>query len=252
MLDNLGGVTTFRCGGCGRALKVPAQFRDPGARATGPGSRPPSPGDATQAMPRVSPGVSPGMVAPAAAAATGQVAAAAMGPVAAAPIPAPGGRESGVAEPTRRSPIAVAGDDTGTADPPLPPVLPGSVRTPMLVRLGLWVVALPLGTLLVFLIASSVGVLTKSQLEDTFLLTGWGRFLPIARILPFCALATALLVQLGVLGFQRLRARRLQGRPPGRSGPGGGTRRGPTRPHAPSGQGQRPTNGARSRERAAS
>ena len=39
MLDNLGGVSTFRCGGCGRGIKVPAQFRG-APRPTGPGSRP--------------------------------------------------------------------------------------------------------------------------------------------------------------------------------------------------------------------
>ena len=54
MLDNLGGVATFRCGGCGRALKVPAQFRQgPNVRPTDP--RPESPAERTQALPKLPP-----------------------------------------------------------------------------------------------------------------------------------------------------------------------------------------------------
>ena len=102
--------------------------------------------------------------------------------------------------------------------------------------------------MLVFAIATSFKVLTRTQLEDTFVLTGWGRFMPIARLLPFCALATAVLVQLGVFGLERLRARNLSAGP---SGPGR-ARRGPTRPHTPGGPRQRGTNGARSRDRVTS
>jgi hypothetical protein len=248
MLDNLGGVTTFRCGGCGRALKVPAQFREPAAR--GPGSRPPSPGEPTQAMPRVRPDADP------------PVASAPVPPVVPTPAPTPapvprvpvagppvaGPPVPGL--PTGRSPIAEAGgpnDIEGSARPA--PIPPESLRPPVVLRLALWAIALPLGSLLVFGIASSLKILTKAQLEDTFLLAGWGRFVPIARLLPFCALATALIVQLGVFGLERLRVRNLRNRPPHRSGPGMGAGPGPTRPHAPGGSVQRGTNGSRSRDR---
>ncbi|HEY5011708.1 MAG TPA: hypothetical protein VIK61_03260, partial [Acidimicrobiia bacterium] len=135
-----------------------------------------------------------------------------------------------------------------TAAVPPVPVTPASLKPPLILRLALWAIALPLGSLIVFAIASSLKVITKAQLEDTFLLAGWGRFVPIARLLPFCALATALIVQLGVFGLERLRARNLRKGPPGRNRP----RPESTRPHAPSGRGQRPDgngSGARSRDR---
>ena len=206
MLDNLGGVSTFRCGGCGRALKVPAQFRGD-ARPTGPGSRPEGPADRTQAMPKVRPATPP----------------AAVPGTPPAAVPAPGATVL---------PRAAAAPD---------------LHPPLILRLALWVIALPLGSLIVFMLASTFGILTKNQLEDTFLLPGWGRFLPIARLLPFCALATALLVQLGVFGLERRRARNRGRRPPGRGPPGVGRR--PRRPMTPPGQGARPTNGARTRAR---
>ena len=269
MLDNLGaGVTTFRCGGCGRALKVPAQFRrDPKARSEVPDRRPKRGGDPTEAMPRVpSAGVRPGV--------------AAMPPVGPPSVPNPApplvGGGAAASMPTTRSPLVDAavpidlGDAQGPTEPPVPPSTPtpasgpgfvppppGSLKPPLILRLAIWIIALPLGTLLVFGIANRLKVLTRLQLENTFVLTGWGRFVPIARLLPFCALATALLVQLGVFGLEWRRVRTLRNRAEGRGrpprGPGkGGVRPGPTRPHSPNGQAQRATNGGRSRDRAIS
>jgi hypothetical protein len=179
--------------------------------------------------------------------------------------------------PTTRSPLvdAAAPIDLrgahGPTEPPVPPSTPtpasgpgwvppppGSLKPPLILRLAIWVIALPLGTLLVFGIANRLKMLTRLQLENTFVLTGWGRFVPIVRLLPFCALATALLVQLGVFGLEWRRARTLRNRAAGRGrgprrGPGkGGSRPGPTRPHSPNGQAQRATNGGRSRDRAIS
>jgi hypothetical protein len=256
MLDNLGGVTTFRCGGCGRALKVPAQFREAGTG--GPGSRPPAPGEPTQAMPRVRPESGP----PAESAPTPPVVPAPVPtpapvppmPVAGPPVAGPpvaGLPRSGppAGPPTGRSPIAEASaplEVDGSARPV--PIPPEGLRPPLVLRLALWAIALPLGSLIVFTVASWLKILTKSQLEDTFLLAGWGRFVPIARLLPFCALVTALIVQLGVFGLEQLRLRNLRNRPPRRRG-GSGARPGPTRPHAPGGQAQPGTNGSRSRDR---
>jgi hypothetical protein len=120
----------------------------------------------------------------------------------------------------------------------------------LILRLAVWVIALPLGSFLVFILASWSGFLTRTQLENTILLPGWGRFVPIARLLPFCALATALLVQLGIFGLERLRDRNLRRGPPGRRRSGGGGR--PRRPMTPAGQGQGATNGSRSRDRVVS
>jgi hypothetical protein len=219
MLDNLGGVSTFRCGGCGRALKVPAQFRQSADgrgsdRSSGPEAQPPA--ERTQALPkvpRVAP-VDPGV------------------PVASPPV-----------APSANGPVVPARAAAGGATP-----TPDSLHPPLILRFALWVIALPLGSLIVFKIASMIGVLTKTQLENTFLESGWGRFVPIARLLPFCALATALIVQLGVFGLERLRAHNLRSGPPGKRGPGSGGR-GPRRPMGPPGQAQRATNGARSRAR---
>lgn len=262
MLDQLGGVTTFRCGGCGRALKVPAQFRERDEPRPAARSRQPSAGEPTQAMPRIGPdavapaagprGVVPPGVVPPSMVPPSALPSITPAAVSAAAAAVPGAPVPGMPVTSARSPRSPAVDElaatTGpTAGASSAPVSPASLRPPLLLRLMLWAIALPLGSLLVFAIASSLKVITKAQLEDTFLLAGWGRFVPIARLLPFCALATALIVQLGVFGLERLRVRNLRKGPPGRSRP----RPGSTRPHAPS-EGQRANgngNGARSRDR---
>jgi hypothetical protein len=76
------------------------------------------------------------------------------------------------------------------------------------IRFALWIVAVPLGFVIVFALAQVIGVLNSDQLEDVALSEGWTRFMPIARLLPFVALVTAGLVQGGVYGLTRLRARR--------------------------------------------
>jgi hypothetical protein len=239
MLDTLGGTTTFRCGGCGRALKVPAQLRSaPNARGTTPGSPSPGAGEPTQALPKVpsgSSGPGPSPVVP-------SIAPTPMSAVAPVPTPVPVPVADGG---DGRRPIAVAGDPTQAVRPTPAPIPPELLRPPLILRLLLWAIALPLGSLFVFSLASSLKVLTKAQLEDTFLLAGWGRFVPIARLLPFCALMTALIVQLGVFGLERLRARNLR-EGPWRRRP---RRPGPSRPLAPGGSRQRATNGDRARDR---
>ena len=261
MLEHLGGVSTFRCGGCGRALKVPAQFRDD-APARAP--RRPAPGpDATQALPRVGPSAA----AAAAAAADPPVSPVPGGvanpgvPTARTPAADPGmgidGVGAGAVPPGRGGPREPVGAPAPKGPPP-EPISPETLKPPLILRLILWVIALPLGSLIVFALASAFGVLTKSQLEDTFLRADWGRFLPIARLLPFCALATALLVQLGVFLLEQLRARNLRNGPRRRGGSGGrggrgGSSPGPTRPLSPRGPAQRATNGGgRTRDRVTS
>jgi hypothetical protein len=238
MLDKLGGVSTFRCGGCGRALKVPAQFRDAAPPARAPEPAPvESENEKTRAMPRIAPRPAP----------------APMPPV----TPVPGGlANAGV--PTAMTPTADGGIDRS---PPIdgaplaadPEAESESLKPPLLLRFALWVIALPVVSLLTFALASAFHMLTKSQLEDTFPRADWGRFVPIARLLPFCALMTALLVQLGVFGLEQLRARNLRAR---RSGGGsgrgpGGARPRPMRPLSPRSP-QRATNGRPARDRVTS
>ncbi len=98
----------------------------------------------------------------------------------------------------------------------VPPAMRGTRRVrgdelPRFVRLLIWVVAVPLGFLLVFGTTRALGFLSQRQLEDAFLLSGWSRFTPILRVLPFWALVTALIVHFGNIGivqWQRTSARR--------------------------------------------
>jgi hypothetical protein len=78
---------------------------------------------------------------------------------------------------------------------------------PFWMRLLVWLVAVPLGFALVFGVARLAGFLTQTQLEDVFLDTGWKRFWPVARLLPFVALVTASIVHFSVLWMSRWRVR---------------------------------------------
>jgi hypothetical protein len=82
-------------------------------------------------------------------------------------------------------------------------------------RLLLWIVAVPLSFLLVFLIARGLSVFTTNQLSDVFLANDNARFWPVARLLPFVALLTATFVQAGVYFLARLRGKRGASRPAG-------------------------------------
>ncbi len=78
---------------------------------------------------------------------------------------------------------------------------------PWWMRFLLWVVAVPLSFLLVFMVARAFSVFTTNQLSDLFLANNMGRFWPVARLLPFVALVTASLVQGGVYLLARVRGR---------------------------------------------
>jgi hypothetical protein len=105
-----------------------------------------------------------------------------------------------------------------TVFPPrrVPPAMRGSRRLrgdelPRVARVAIWFVAVPLSFVLVFGTTRAFGFLSQRQLEDTFLLSGWDRFWPILRVLPFWALITALVVHFGNIGvvqWQRARQRR--------------------------------------------
>ena len=88
----------------------------------------------------------------------------------------------------------------------------GVVQVALWIRLVIWCAAVPIGLAIVFGIARSMGVVTSKELTDTFIRSGWGRFAPIARVLPFAALLIAIIVQASVAGLERRQKRqRLQG-----------------------------------------
>jgi hypothetical protein len=151
-------------------------------------------------------------------------------PVAAAPSgAAPAAAAAGV-DPDLPWPAAPGADPTSTrvlstSPPPAPappkaPAAPKPRRAAKLdpvpgrwIRFLLWIVAVPLGFVIVFAFARAVGMLNSNQLQDVVITDGWKRFVPLARLLPFVALVTAGLVQGAVYGLTRLRERRAA--PPG-------------------------------------
>lgn len=185
----------FPCRACGRVLKVPEM---PGRPAAAPPAAVP-----TAAAP------------PAAAPPEGSLSAGV--PPAARPVPV----ATAVARPTLADEAAWPADPTATRPAPavdgraLGAVGSRSARRPA-ARLGhvpwwmrflLWIVAVPLSFILVFVIARALSVFTSNQLSDLFLANDTSRFWPVARLLPFVALLTASLVQGGVFVLARLRGR---------------------------------------------
>lgn len=140
-------------------------------------------------------------------------------PAPAPPTPAP--VATAVARPAAADPTstrvvpAVDGPALGALSPKSrrPAAHLGSV--PWWLRLLLWIVAVPVSFLLVFVIARGLSVFTTNQLSDLFLANDNARFWPVARLLPFVALLTATLVQLGVYLLARLRGRKAGAGPMG-------------------------------------
>jgi hypothetical protein len=166
----------FPCQGCGRVLKVPEAVGQRAAAQTA----------AARPVPVASASVSPtGPVTP-----LEEVAAPAAAATAAV-TPAVDGQALGALSPrsSRRS-----GHRLGPVS--------------WWMRLLLWFIAVPLAFMSVFLVARAFGFFTTNQLSDLFLANDTSRFWPVARLLPFVALVTALLVTLGVYLLARLRGRR--------------------------------------------
>lgn len=77
-------------------------------------------------------------------------------------------------------------------------------------RLLIWVVAVPVGAVGGGLLANAFGLVTLSQLEDTMLGSGYRRYDPLMRFVPFWALVTALFVTAAVASIEALRRRRAE------------------------------------------
>jgi hypothetical protein len=173
-LDGVSGAA-FPCKGCGRTLKVPQQVPTPAAVGAPPGVDPdlpwPQAGSGASTSTRVLSTTTPPEP----------------------PIP----------------PVApVAPPPAAAPKRPPRPSRPRDPVPPRWMRFALWIVSVPLGFIIVFGIAQIIGVLNSNQLEDVALDTGFARFMPIARLLPFVALVTAGLVQAGVYGLTRWRNQR--------------------------------------------
>ena len=116
-----------------------------------------------------------------------------------------GGAASGAAGSTA---VLAAGDAPPVAPPSTAPkrerrgaARPSSVDDagrreglPLGLRILVWVIALPLGLLIVGLPARSAGYLTSQKLLDVIVKHDVGRFVPIVVIVALWALVTALLV----------------------------------------------------------
>jgi hypothetical protein len=169
----LQGTPTFQCAGCGQVLKTPREYRSP------PGG---APGVANADAPR------------AAAPSTYQ-----------RPPRVPPRRVGGEVPRTRRDPV-VAGDATEALPTAAPRVRPQMRSTPAANgaapsaataplawpwRALVWIIALPVGLLLVVFIARWLGLLTGNNLFDVISGTGIGRYLRLFALAPFAALVVA-------------------------------------------------------------
>ncbi len=186
-LDALPSTATFRCAGCGQLLRNPARPsaspQAPSRRGTaGAPARTDRGADRTAVM--VAPPIAPPGVAPV------EVPARAPAP------PAPP-----EARPPRREP-------PGEAAP----------RMPLVLRLVVWIVAVPVGGAVALLAARLIGFVDGSRLIDMISGDGWGRFSRLWALVPVWALLTAGLVQVAEHLWNRRRARRTG------IGPAGGTR----------------------------
>jgi hypothetical protein len=180
----------FPCRACGRALKVPDM-------STRPAAAPPAAAPSVAAPPAVAPAVAaPPVVRPV------PVATAVAGPT-------PADEAASPADPTAARPVpAVDGKALGAVGPRSGRRAAARLgHVPWWMRFLVWIVAVPLSFILVFVIARAFSVFTSNQLSDLFLANDTSRFWPVARLLPFVALLTALLVQGGVFVLARLRGR---------------------------------------------
>lgn len=181
-LDEVGSAATFRCLGCRRLLSVPAVVVGGGA-APGGGTAP-------------GPAASPGRASP-----SGTEAAPGPGP---APGPLDGSPLDGAAAVTEVPEVApVAGE--ARPDPPIPA---DAGRVPALVRLLVWLVALPAGVVVAVAPLRVLGLLDLDVAIDVFAGTGLGRFAVLLVLLPLWAGVSATLAHLALEGSARRRARK--------------------------------------------
>ncbi len=180
----LDGVTsdTFRCDQCGQVLKVPAAARHASALDGPPApprrrANPSPPAPEPPAPPRRNPAPAPVVAAPPAATAT-----------------------RAVAPPRGRPPAG--------AEPPPPARKAPRSNLPLWLRIGAWVLAVPIGLVIVGVPARQLGYLTSQKLLDVFVKHSLSRFVPLLVIVVLWALATTVLVEILIEGGRLLMRRR--------------------------------------------
>ena len=191
-MKQLDGVTddTFRCEECGQVLKVPAGARSGGATSDTPPAPP-------RRRPSPSPSPNPTAAMPDSPAPPRRTAAAAA-PVVATPPPAAATASRGAAPPRGRG--------GGGSEPPARK--PPRSTLPLWIRIGAWVLAVPIGLALVGIPARALGYLTSQKLLDVFVKHTLSRFVPLLVIVVLWALATTVLVEILVEGGRWLMLRR--------------------------------------------
>lgn len=96
----------------------------------------------------------------------------------------------------------------------------GRDTLPLALRVGAWVVALPLGLLIVGVPARQLGYLSSQKLLDVIVKRDLGRFLPIVVVIALWALVSAVLVTVFVGGGRRLMLRRRRAKTAARASSG--------------------------------
>lgn len=133
--------------------------------------------------------------------------------------PRPAGPEQANGPRSGTAAMPASGRRTAVAPPP-PPVPEGAppprkrvdgarprkVLWPF--RVLVWLIALPLGLLIVVVPARRLGFLSGQRLLDVVVGTGWSRYWRVLAIAPAWALVTTLLVQLMLFGLRKLADRR--------------------------------------------
>jgi hypothetical protein len=175
-LDGLA-TDTFRCEQCGQVLKVPPTA--PRAPRPSASASPPGGGAAPPPRRRAPSPASP----PPAAAPSPRTASP---PVVAAP---PRERDAGT---------AVFPSGGGPAGPPPAPSRgagkPPRDALPLAIRVGAWVLAVPIGLAIIGIPARILGYLTSQKLLDVIVKHNLSRFVPLVVIVVLWALATTVLV----------------------------------------------------------
>jgi hypothetical protein len=188
-VSSLPDAPTFNCEGCGKSLKVPAQFRPSAPAGSGrggdPGNARPEP---TAALPKTG--------APAAAAAVASASAGAR-----ARVPTRPARSAGPA--------------------------PGSPPVARPLRVLAWAAALALGLVVTVWLARVSGWLSGDRLVDVFTGTGLARYLRVMALAPAWALFTTLFLSLFFEGGPALARRRKAARSDRKSSSRWGRRRKP-------------------------
>jgi len=182
-LDTLAGTPTFACAGCGRTLRTPTELVRPS------GSTPAVRG-ASGPVPKVGPSK------PAPRAAKPKSAAGASNGASA-------GAAVGVATASPRDRSRRRG---------------GAAKLGLPVRIGAWVVAVGLGLLLTWFVASAFGFMSRSQLVDMFRSSTPTNYIRLFLLIPVWAFMSACLATAFIEGTRLYLARRAGGGSSGTTG----------------------------------